>query len=104
MNNYVGVLEWSCEESWCRGGGDSTSHQADAFSESTCGEVWQGSGVAEAAIQDEPAEAIACARGGGEEDLSATEESIPPVDGATSRDRGCACDLLPNVMKPAGVS
>ena len=43
--------------------------------------MWQGSRVAEAAIQDEAAE---CVGGGGEEDMSATEEGISSEDGAAS--------------------
>ena len=51
----------------------------------------QGSGVAEAAVQDEllsvPVEEAT-------EDMPATEESIPPEDGAASRDGICSSRLL----------
>ena len=55
------------------------------------GEVWKGSWVAEAVIQDDAAE---CARGGGEEDMPATEEGVHSEDGAVSRDSSGSSRLL----------
>ena len=45
------------------------------------GDVWQGSRVAEAAVQDEATD-HECDRGGSEEDMPASEEGIPSEDGA----------------------